>query len=254
VPGAGLKAAATGLLVTALVGGVAKGEPALVEVENLVLRADGGFQPRTLPKHRFAPTDFEGWASVRSRDGGPPVPLRQIVLDFDRDGRLAPGNLPVCASDQIAEATPTEARQTCAAAQIGTGRIRATLSLASGAVPASSPLSLFNGPRQEGNPTVVVHAQTTVPGLQTYALVAPIERRPGPFRYRATLDLPPIAGGLGAITYIGIEISRRFRSGGKQHSYTTARCSSGVLRTKGRFSFADGTVVNGAVEKGCTAR
>lgn len=254
MPGPGLKAAAAGLLALALAAGVAKGEPALVEVENLVLRADGGFQPRTLPEHRFAPTDFEGWASVRSKDGGVPVPLHQIVLDFDRDGRLTPGSLPVCDPAQIAEATPAEARRTCAAAQVGTGRIRATLSLAGGTVPASSPLSLFNGPRQEGGPTVVVHAQTTLPALQTYALVAPVERRPGPFRYRATLDLPPIAGGLGAITYIGVEINRRFRSGGKQRSYTAARCSSGVLRTKGRFSFADGTVIYGAVEKACTAR
>lgn len=254
MPGPGLKAAGAGLLVAALVAGAASGEPALVEVENLVLRADGGFQPRALPANRFAPTDFRGWVSIESKDGSVPVPVRQVVVDFDRDGRLSAGGLPVCDPARIAEATPAEARRTCASAQVGTGQIRATISLAGGPVPASSPLSLFNGPRQGGKPTVVVHAQTTVPALQTYAIVVPIERRRGPFRYRATLDVPPLAAGLGAITYVGVEIGRRFRSGGERRSYAAARCGSGVLRTKGRFSFADGTVIDGAVEKACTAR
>jgi hypothetical protein len=31
---------------------------ALVEVGNLVLRADGGFKPRTLPHARFVPIEF----------------------------------------------------------------------------------------------------------------------------------------------------------------------------------------------------
>lgn len=254
MPGQGLKAAAAGLLAAALVAGVARGEPALVEVGNLVLRADGGFEPRLLPERRFAPTDFRGSASIRSKDGSVPDPLRQIVVDFDRDGRLSAGGLPICDPALIAASTPAQARQTCAAAQVGSGQIRATISLADGAVPTSSPLSLFNGPRQGRNPTVVVHAQTTVPALQTYAIVAPIERRPGPYRYRATLDLPPIAAGLGAVTDVAVEIGRRFRAEGERRSYAAARCSSGVLRTKGRFSFADGTVIDGAVEKACTAR
>jgi hypothetical protein len=242
------------LVLAGLVAAGAQALPSVIEVENLRLEADGGFRPRTLPKHRFSPIDFQGRVEIESRDGTAPQPVRQIVVDFDRDGRLAAGGLPVCLPEEIANATPEEARRICADAEVGSGHIEAIVSLASGAIPASSPLTLFNGPRQEGDPTVVLHAQTTVPGTQTYAIVVPIEKRRGEFRYRATLDVPPIAAGFGAITHVDVKVGRRFSAGGKQRSYTAARCSDGILRTHGRFTFEDDTVIDGFVEKGCRAK
>jgi hypothetical protein len=242
------------LVLGTLVAASAQALPAVVEVENLRLEADGGFRPRTLPKHQFSPIDFQGRVEIESRDGGAPEPVRQIVVDFDRDGRLTAGGLPVCMPEEIANATPEEARRTCGDAEVGSGHVEAIVSLASGPIPASSPLTLFNGPRLDRKPTVVLHAQTTVPGTQTYAIVIPIERRRGEFRYRATLDLPPIAAGFGAITHVDVKVGRRFSAGGKARSYTAARCSDGVLRTHGRFTFEDGTVIDGSVEKGCTAK
>ena len=50
---------------------------------------------------------------------------------------------------------------------------------------------------------------------ETYAIVVPIEKRGGGFRYRARLDLPSIAGGAGAITHVDVRIGRRYRAGGK---------------------------------------
>lgn len=255
MPRRGLSALA--ILAFALAAATAGGAhalPSVIEVDNFRLAADGGFQPRLLPKRTFSPIDFQGRVEISSRDGTAPVPVRQIVVDFDRDGRLTPGGLPVCMPEEIANATPEEARRICGAAEVGRGRVDAIVSLASGSIPTSSPLTLFNGPRQEGNPTVVLHAQTTVPGTQTYAIVVPIERRRGEFRYRATLDVPPIAAGFGAITHVNVKVGRRFKAGGKRRSYVAARCSDGILRTHGRFSFEDGTVIDGFVEKGCNAK
>jgi hypothetical protein len=79
----------------------------------------------------------------------------------------------------------------------------------------------------------------------------PIERRRGEYGYRATIDLPPLAAGLGSLTRIQVELGRRYRFGGKSRSYTSARCSDNILRTRGRFTFEDGTVIDGAVEKFC---
>jgi hypothetical protein len=101
---------------------------------------------------------------------------------------------------------------------------------------------------------VILHARTTVPATQTFAIVVPIERRPGAFRYRATLTLPPIAAGLGAVTHVEVKVGRRFDIGGQRRSYVSAHCSDGILRTHGRFTFADGTIVDGSVEKACTPR
>ena len=237
--------------LTALIAGAAQG--ALVEVDDLVLHANGGFQPQKLPRHGYAPIRFEGHVAIAAKSGGQPSPLRQAIVDFDRDGRLDVTGLPTCPPERIAAAGTEEARRLCKGALVGSGRVEVLVALASGLVPVSSPLSLFNGPPADGNPTGVLHARTTVPGTETYAIVVPLERRRGEFRWRATFDVPPIAGGLGAITGISIEIGRRFKAGGRQRSYVSARCSDGILRTHGRFSFEDGTIIDGSVEKFCRA-
>ena len=244
-------AAALGCALALLFAASAGGKGALVIVNDLVLRADGGFQPRALPRDRFAPIDFQGHFDIAARGGGKPPALEEAVIDFDRDGRLTPGNLPVCPAERVAEASPEQARGACPGAIVGTGKLEALVNLPSGTATARSPLTIFNGPSQAGHPTVVLHAQTTVPATQTFAIVVPIERRPGAFRYRATLALPPIAGGLGAITHVGAKIGRHFSVGGQRRSYVAARCSDGILRTHGRFSFGDGTIVDGSVEKPC---
>jgi hypothetical protein len=240
------------LLVGAALGAGSAGG-ALVEVDNIVLRADGGFKPQSLPRQRFAPIEFQGHVDITAKGGGRPSPLRQALIDFDRDGRLDVAGLPTCAPESIAAASPREAQRICAGSIVGSGHIEAAISLPSGPVRGNSPLSLFNGPPLEGNPTVVLHARTTVPTVETYAILAPIERRPGGFRYRVRIDVPPIAGGLGAITHIDVQVGRRYRAGGRPHSYVSARCSDNILQTHGRFSFEAGTVIDGLVEKYCRA-
>lgn len=241
-----------GLIATAFAAASASG--ALVEVDNLVLRADGGFQPQALPRHRFAPIDFQGHVDLSAKGGGKPSPLRQALIDFDRDGRLSVAGLPTCSPEAIDEATTEEARRVCRGAIVGTGHVEALVSLESGEVRARSDLTVFNGPKLGGLPTAVLHARTTVPATQTYAIVIPIEQRRGTFRYRARLDVPPIAAGLGAITHVDVKIGRRYRAGGKQRSYASARCSDNVLQTHGRFSFEDGTIIDGLVEKFCFSK
>jgi hypothetical protein len=226
---------------------------ALVKVNGLILHADGGFQPQTLPRHQFAPIDFQGHFEIAAQGGGQPVALQQAVIDFDRDGRLDATGLPVCQPATVASLSTEQARRACGDAIVGTGRIGAAIRLPDATIDGSSALTIFNGPPFAGMPTVILHARTVIPEVQTYAIVVPIERRRGGFRYRATLDIPPIASGLGAITQVSVKIGRRFSAGGKRRSYVSAHCSDGILQTHGRFTFADGTVIDGAVEKPCTA-
>jgi hypothetical protein len=227
---------------------------ALVEVDDVVLRADGGFTPQTLPRHRFAPIDFQGHVDISGRHGAGPPKLRQALIDFDRDGRLSVAGLPSCAPESIEQASTEEARAICRGAIVGTGHVEALISLDSGPVEARAPLTIFNGPRLDGLPTAVLHARTTVPGTQTYAIVVPIEQRRGGFRYRARIDVPPIAAGFGAITHLDVKIGRRYGDAGSRRSYVSARCSDHILQTHGRFSFEDGTIIDGSVEKYCRSK
>ena len=240
------------VLAAAALAGPAGG--ALVEVDNVVLRADGGFQPQTLPQHRYAPIEFHGRIDISGREGRAVPPLEQALIDFDRDGRLSVVGLPTCAPESIDEASTKEARATCQKAIVGTGEVGARIAVAGGSVAARSKLTIFNGPRLGGLPTAVLHARLGAPVTETYAIVVPIEPRRGGFRYRARLDLPPIAGGAGVITHVDAEIGRRYRAGGRERSYVSARCGDNIIYTHGRFSFGDGTVIDGSVEKYCRSK
>jgi len=182
---------AAGTLVLAA---TAHGE--LVEFDNLVLTADGGFTPRTLPRRAFAPIEFKGRANLRAIDGGVPVAVQRIVLGFDRDGRLDTRGLRACDPALLIDATPAQARAACARSIVGEGRVVALVARDDGPpLKAASPLTIFNGPREAGHPTAILHARLATPAAQTFVLTVPIEKRPGEFRYRATLDIPPIAAG-----------------------------------------------------------
>jgi hypothetical protein len=239
------------LVVAALAATTASGDEALVEVNNIGLRADAGFQPQTLPKRRFAPIQFEGHLEISARRGEGPVQLLEALVDFDRDGRLSVAGLPTCAPESIAQQGTAEARQTCRGAIVGTGHIGAGIASPAGSLTERVPLTIFNGPALATGPSVVLHARTLLPTPQTYAILVPIERRQGGFRYRARLELPPLAGGLGALTHIDVKVGRRYKFQGRPRSYVSARCSDNVLQTHGHFLFADGTVIDGAIEKYC---
>jgi hypothetical protein len=227
---------------------------ARVTVGELVLRADGGFEPRQLPRRSYAPIRFQGHAEIEMRNGSVPPAVERIRLDYDNDGLLTTAGLPVCQPGQLASATTEEARNRCGGAQVGSGHVEAAAALPFvGRIDTRAPLSFFNGPKQGGHRTVLAHAQTTVLAPETYVVVVPVERRRGAYSYRSTLDLPPILGGLGALTHIDAKIGRRYRAGGEERSFVSARCSDGILQTQGYVSFANGDVVSGSLFKPCNA-
>ncbi len=227
-------------------------DAALVRVGRVVVRADGGYAPTKLPRNDYVPIRFHGWADISSTDSAPPPPLRSVILDFDRAGRLMTRGLPVCQPAQIEGTKPPTARRRCDDALVGTGTVSALVTLPGAPVTVRSPLSIFNGPRVGGRPTVIGHAQSTVPTRETYIVVVPIERRRGTFGYRATIELPEFAGGLGVLSHIEAQIGKSYRSKESRRSYVSARCADGVFETRGRFTFADATVIEGSVYKACT--
>jgi len=225
--------------------------------QDMEVSADGGFAPRKLPRRAYVPIKFKGYIKVRSLNGGVPAPLRRAVIDFDRDGRLATRGLPTCDPALLQEATPFEARARCRGAIVGTGKIAALVTWKGQPTPARSLLTIFNGPREGRHPTAILHARVTEPIVQNIAITVPIKRRAGDFRYRATIELPPILAGSGALTHLDVEIRKRYRFGGKRRSYLSARCSDGIMLTHGRLTFSaepSDTIIDSSIEKACTPR
>lgn len=228
---------------------------ATVRVGTLVLHADGGFEPQLLPKRTFAPIHFQGYGEIKTTDGTQPPALQHVKLEFDHDGRVTTAGLSVCRPDEIETASAQQARKRCHSAIVGRGHLGAEVELLGLArIDLTSALTLFNGPRRDGNPTVILHAQAPFPVSETYVVVVEIERRRGTFGYRTEFDIPPIAGGLGSLTDIDAKIGRLYRVHGAQRSFVSARCSDSILQTQGYFSFADGNVISGSVFKVCRAK
>ncbi len=235
---------------------VVSAEGATVRVGTLVLHADGGFEPRLLPRHTFAPIHFQGYGEIKTTNGTAPPALQHVKLEFDRDGHLTTKGLPTCSVSKLEGTTTAEARRRCRDAIVGTGQIAATVPfLGLARVEISVPLTLFNGTPVNGHPAVLGQARAPAPISETYVIVAPIEKRHGSiYGYRTEFEIPSIAGGIGSLARIEAKIGRSYRFHGKQLSYVSARCSDYILQTRGYFSFADGTVIYGSAFKTCTPR
>jgi hypothetical protein len=229
---------------------------ATVRVGTLVLHADGSFEPRLLPKHRFSPIHFQGYGQIKTTNGSVPPALQHVKLEFDHDGHLTTAGLPVCPLSKLKGATTGEARRRCRDAIVGSGHVAAVVDLIGLAqIRLRVPLTLFNGPRRDGDPTVLGHARAPFPISETYVIVAPVERVRGSiYGYRSSFDIPPIAGGFGSLTRIDADLGRSYRFHGRERSYISARCSDYILQTRGLFSFADGTIISGSVFKTCAPR
>jgi hypothetical protein len=231
--------------------GIAAADAAIVRHDGLELTANGEFTPHELPRHHPAPIEIEGRASIRSLVGGPPPRLQQLILDFDRDGRLSTHGLSTCAPASIEALGVSAARRKCEGAIVGEGTVGAVVQVEGRWLRVVGALTLFNGPAMGGLATVVAHAQPTSLPDEIYVVTIPIERTQGRYRYRATVEVPEIFNGTGVLTRVKAKIGRHYRSGGRERSYVSALCSDGSLAVHGRLTFETGTVIDGAVEKYC---
>jgi hypothetical protein len=223
---------------------------------NIVITADGGFTPTTLPKHKVAPIRLHGFGKIGTADGTTPPVLEQIVLWFDKHGAVVTRGLPICTPGKLAATTTAAARRLCPGAIVGTGVGKAIVNFPESApIPASSPITLFNGPRKHGNPTVLAHAHLTVPAPTTFVVPIEIQKvNDGRYGFKTVATIPKIAGGYGTPIYGRLTIGRTWKYKGKTLSYANASCPDGRLQAKGQFRFKDGTNLEGTIFKPCKGK
>ena len=222
----------------------------------IIVNAEGGFAPTALPKHENAPITLHGGGSISTVSGALPPILKTLTIDFDRHGSVQTTGLPRCSMSKLAATTTAQARHACPAAIVGEGDGKAVVQFPESApLPVSSPLTLFNGPLKNGDPTVLAHAYLTVPVPTTYIVLIVIEKiHDGVFGYRTKGTIPPIAGGAGVPVSGHLTIGRKWSYKGHNYSYVNARCETGHLQAKGEFEFQGGTFLTGDFLKPCTVR
>lgn len=224
-----------------------------LEAGPLVVKADGGFTPTTLPKHRFAPIKLHGYGKIQTADGSLPPILETITIWFDKHGEVETRGLPVCTEAKLAATTTPQARKLCPGAIVGTGFGTAVVNFPEqGPIPASSAITIFNGPKKNGNPTVLAHAHLTIPAPTTFVVSIEIQRvHDGRYGFKTVAKIPRIAGGYGTPVYGRLTIGREWNYHGERLSYANASCPDGRLQAKGQFRFKDGSFLQGSLFKPC---
>ena len=227
-----------------------------IRAGDLLITAEGGFSPTALPKHENAPITLHGGGSLSTVSGKLPPILKTLTLYFDRHGSVETTGLPVCREGRLESTTVAAARHNCSGSIVGEGEGRAVVAFPEQEpFPVSSPITLFNGPREHGDPTVFAHAYTTVPVPTTFVIPIVIERiHDGVYGYRTKATIPTIAGGSGIPISGSLRIGRRWTYKRRHYSYVNARCETGRLQARGEFSFSNGTFLAGTFAKPCTVR
>jgi hypothetical protein len=251
-------AIATGLLLVAVGNALAAHEVTKVHIVagNLVLDGQGGFTPTALPKKVDAPIKIFGSGKISTVDGTLPPVLETIEFEFDKHGSVDTTGLPKCTAAKLQATTVPQARKLCPGAIVGTGYGHAVVKFPEQApIPANSPITIFNGPRIGGDPSVLAHAYTTVPVPVTFIVPVRIETiHNGRYGYRVKARIPKLAGGAGIPISGSIHIDRKWTHRGVRHSFVNARCADGRLQAIGTFGFKDGTRMKGTFVRPCTIR
>lgn len=244
-----------GALVVLLLGA---GSAAAVRltVGNVVVVTDGGFTPTTLPKQHYAPIRLHGYGKISTSDGKLPPILETLTIWFDKHGEVVTKGLPVCTPGKLRATTPAVARKNCRESIVGEGYGTAVIAFPEQKpFTASSPITIFNGPPKNGNPTVLAHAYLGVPAPTTYIVPIEIQRvHDGRYGFKTEAKIPKIAGGAGIPIYGRLKIGREWTYKGKRLSYANASCADGRLQGKVQTSFNDGTFLEGTIIKSCTGR
>lgn len=246
------------LLISALSGaGIAHGE--LSQSEGLRVDFNGGFSPSTLPRDRLVPVSVRMEGSFGTVNGRQPPQLMQISFAINRNGKLFSGGLPTCAAGLLQSTTSRTALTLCRPALIGRGSFSANLNFPGfPQVPVLGRLLAFNG-RSEGQAEILLHLYVSSPAQVT--LVVPfkvVRQSAGAFGTILSARIPKIAGEIGDVTNISLEIGRRYRFRGRPRSLLSASCAAppgfpGAIFNfaKGTFYFANGQRLTTTLTRAC---
>jgi hypothetical protein len=219
----------------------------------LVVDAEGGFAPKTLPRHVDAPITIHGGGSISTASGALPPTIKVLAFLFDRHGSVVTTGLPICTVGRLQATTTAAARKACPDAIVGEGEGEAVIAFPEQPpITLSTPLILFNGPPKGGDPTLIAHAYLSSPVSATYLIPIVVEKiDDGGYGYRTIAKIPSIAGGAGIPVSGHLKIGKTWTYKGKEYSYINARCETGKLKAKGEFTFKEGTRLEANFLKPC---
>ena len=232
--------------------GIATATAQTVKLGNLVITIDGKITPSKLSKTTPQPIALELKGSLGTADGTHPPAVKELFLEFDRNGHLNTKGLATCTVGKLASTLTAQAKKACGDALVGSGSATAEISFPEQApFSASGPMLIFNG--SKGNKQeLIIHVYASVPAPTTFVTTAKIGKGKGPYGTSALIKVPTITSGQGSLIAFKAKISKTFTAKGQKQSVLTATCKTGSLQARGDFLFAGGIKLSGKVTRSCT--
>lgn len=251
---------ALALLLTASIGGVARGE--VEQQGDIIVNFDGGISPRELPRKGVAPVAVTVDSSVRSAEGvDPPPQLRLISIAINRGGKIYDRGLPTCKVRRIQPTTIRAARRICGGAIVGNGHVEVRVHLENQQpFTFKGPLLVFNAKRSGGDRRLLAQVYGLKPP-SAFVLTFKILKRQGTFGNVIQTTLPATAQKWAYVTHFDMKLRRTYVYRGKQQSFISAGCAApegfpGAVYpfARAKFGFEGGQDVTTTLVRDCTVK
>ena len=236
--------------------GFARGEVA--QKDNVRLAFDVELSPHALPRHRPVPISISFSGKISAVNGASPPRVRRLTVGFNRRGAISTRGLPVCRAGALQSVTTKEALARCRGALLGRGYFAAYIAFPTAGFPVRGPALAFNG-RRGGRPVILLHVKVSRPVQAALVLEMKVTHpTQGEFGTVLSTTVPKLAGGAGYLTGLELTLDRRYRFGGRTHSFVSASCAAPAgfsvavfTLAQGSFEFADGQHARVALTRTC---
>ena len=220
------------ILLALVAAGIAAAKPQRAvesQVGELELSLNGGLRPERISKTKPTPVSLSVSGEVRMVDGRRPRPLREFVLQGDRNVAVDVKGLPTCTAGKLRSRDTAQAEAICGPAILGTGELTVDVEFPETLIPASSKVVAFNGGVSGGTSTIFIHAYLELP--RPAAIVGTVKVkgvRDGPVE--AVASIPPIVEQFASIKAFDLTIRKR--------AVVSAICADGKINARGVAVFA----------------
>jgi hypothetical protein len=227
-----------------------------VRVGNLIVSGTGTFTPKALSRTEPTAVKLSISGKIKTADGSHPPAVRKIVIEGDKNITFTTEGFPACKSSQLQASDTKTVEKACGDAIIGKGSAQISVKFPEqDAIPANSPLLLFNGGERGGTITLFAHAYLTQPITTAVVTTVKVQRvKNGRYGIKSIAAIPVIAGGAGSPTGFSLLIDKKYTYKGKKMSVLSAKCPDGRLQNKAEAIFADGTKAETEVINTCTPK
>jgi hypothetical protein len=198
--------------------------------------------PSTLPKTTYkAAKLYTHVSTTYAHPGDKPRGgfVRRTQIWYDDDGKINPGAVPVC-TKSLTNTTMAQAMTRCGKSKVGTG---AAIATSSQNVNIPACVLVFNGPKRNGYPTVLLHTR-----IQGKNCTQPAGNNSGALTVLLQGIIKPAAGDYGNMLEVAkidtqpLPLKDYQATVGGANRYILARCHDADhrLNSKAKFTYSDG--------------